>query len=103
VRAGFAHVTEPIRDLSEGDVKLKEIPYSIALPKQTNYITVGAGYKGRVFYCDLAYVHKIKKEHYYGVSYWELKDNMPIYNIPLSPSEITGHNNNITLTFGWRF
>lgn len=104
VRAGFAHVTEPIRDLSEGDVELKEIPYSIALPKQTNYITVGAGYKGRVFYCDLAYVHKIKKEHYYGVSYWELdEDNMPIYNIPTSPSEVTGHNNNITLTFGWRF
>lgn len=80
VRAGFAHQTSPTEDkCNTKDDRRKplynhglyvpyfydQVAYSYAIPREANYFTLGAGYHGKVFYCDLAYAQKNQKEDFY--------------------------------------
>ena len=55
--------------------------------------SAGIGYKGRVFYCDAAYIYSNTNQH--PTQYWESTV------APVSQNEFTQHI--ISLTFGWRF
>lgn len=101
-RAGYAFATSPTEDLSAKKISEQasiENPdlNTMIMPKESHTVGLGLGYKGRVFYCDLAYQLRAQKEDYYewvGTDY----DNEPW--MPLSQTEKF---HNIMATFGVRF
>ncbi len=97
LRAGFAFVTNPSTELSADIYTYPALenfnPYPLAQPQNTYYYTGGIGYKGKVFYADLAYMHQVREETFF--QYLPQED--------ASPYALTLHNSNITATFGLRF
>ncbi len=91
LRAGFAFMTSPI-DYNKNMGEEQYLFRPLSLPKQTHYITGGAGYEGDKFYCDLAYVFRNQKADFYGM--------LPQDE---TPSSLNLKNHNIIATLGWRF
>ena len=94
LRAGYDYVSSPTKDLTEAKLAKKTILYSVSLPKEANYFTLGLGYAGKNFYTDLAYIHKSQKEDFY-----EWMDATAIKD----PIHQTLNTNDIMLTLGLRF
>lgn len=93
LRAGFAYLTSPI-DYSKNFGNDCYLYRPLSLPNQTFYVTGGIGYEGEHFYCDLAYVFRNQKSHFYDML--PKDSSMDVWNLNLK-------NRNISATFGWRF
>ena len=63
-------------------------------------ITCGVGYRYKAFYTDLAYVHKIRNSVYNAFSPFYDGNNSTMLSIG---SDVTDHNNRLSLTLGMRF
>lgn len=63
-------------------------------------ITCGVGYKYKAFYTDLAYVHKIRNSVYNAFSPFYDGAGGTMLNVS---SDVTDHNNRLSLTLGMRF
>lgn len=101
VRAGYAYVTSPTEDLSFNELAQKTILYSVSMPKESQYITLGAGYHGKVFYADVAYAHCEQKEDFYE---WMENITDADGNVSVKdPIKQTLKSNNISLTLGLKF
>ena len=127
-RAGYAMQTSPTkadcygRDIAGEDLMNHGmyVPYypentnafqSYAIQKGANYFTLGAGYHGKHFYADLAYVNKRQKEDFYE---WQEAAYVPAVddrgeaydkfdgwvNAPIKQTLIT---HNIMATIGCKF
>lgn len=97
VRFGYNHSTASIEDNA-----YKVIPYDgpnsirtdteYANTKAMNNYTVGMGYKGSMFYADLAYQYSAYKENFY-----------PFDDERLAPAKIDNYRSQVLLTLGVRF
>lgn len=104
VRAGYSHVTSPVKSEVKND---REIVYtSGTLPNYrfdngTDYITCGLGYRYKKFYVDLAYVYKHMSSEYHAYT----PDPNPDVNqaIPSPQSKLSLNNSQIVLSAGFRF
>lgn len=108
-RLGYAFQTSPTEDLSKkkieaynekidnGDYKSGEGLYSIIMPKETQYVSAGFGYQGKVFYVDMAYVLKMQKETMYESLLYNTDGDL------MKPLNQTSNFHNITATIGFRF
>ena len=93
LRLGYAYMSSPV-DYDKGFGTDSYFFRPLSLPHATQYVTGGIGYEGEHFYCDLAYVFRNQKTHYYDM-------------LPKDASsdvwELNMKNRNIVATFGWRF
>jgi hypothetical protein len=98
-RAGFAFVSSPVKDFTTAQLNEEYTEgnnfqtYPLVQPKNTFYYTAGLGYRGKIFYADLAYVHQVRKENFF--------EFIPI-NVS-DPVDMSLTNNNIMATIGLRF
>lgn len=103
LRAGFSHVSSPVKENVRDD---KEVIYtSGTLPNyrvdnETNYITCGLGYKFKQFYVDMAYVYKNMKSTYHAFTP-DVDYNLQTY--PSPQANLSLNNSQIVLTAGLRF
>lgn len=94
LRAGLAYASAPMNDYDR-DVAENTVNYRmISIPRESIFVTGGAGYKGEHFYCDLAYAFQNKKEILYNY--------LPIWTTD-EPTKHDLKTRNIIATFGWRF
>lgn len=97
LRAGYNHSTASVRDGS-----YKVLPYEgpnsvrtdteYANTKATNLYTAGIGYRGRMFYADLAYQYKAYEEDFY-----------PFDHVDLEAAKVKNIRHQALLTLGVRF
>ena len=101
VRAGYSHVSSPVKEA------VRENRYEIAtagtipsyrFDNSTNYITCGLGYKYQRFYIDLAYVYKHMSSEYHAYT-----PDIATPEIPSPQSKLSFINNQIVLSAGFRF
>lgn len=118
-RLGFAHQTSPTQDdchnrnvnrdplYNNGlyvPYQYESVLYSYAIPKAANYFTIGAGYHGKHFYADLAYVNKQQKEDFYEWQEPYLKEETgDVDGWKIDPIKQTIKTHNIMLTIGAKF
>jgi len=95
VRGGLAYATSPVKNFEEDQVETTVNFRVLTLPQQSIYVTGGLGYKGKVFYCDLAYVFQNNKDYLYP--------SLPLDESEAMPSIEDVKTRNIIATFGWRF
>ena len=103
-RAGYAFQSAVTNDLSARYIRQRvDDPndggelYSYALPKLTQYLSLGLGYQGKVFYCDLAYLQKRQNEDFYEWIGTNTDDELT------EPIDQTSKFHNVVMTFGFRF
>lgn len=101
VRAGYAHVSTPVRQEAKDGSML--IYTSGTMPNyrmdnSTDYITCGLGYNFNNFYIDAAYVNKHQSSEYHAYT-------PDPYNpqIPSPTSKLSLNNNQIVLSAGVKF
>lgn len=117
-RLGFAHQTSPTKDdcynrnvnrdaLHNNGMyvpyQYEDILYSYSIPKSANYFTIGAGYHGKHFYADLAYVNKQQKEDFYEWQEAKLNADGDVSGWKIDPISQTIKTHNIMLTLGAKF
>lgn len=101
VRAGYAHVSSPVRQEAKDGSML--IYTSGTMPNyrmdnSTNYITCGVGYNFNNFYIDAAYVNKHLSSEYHAYT-----PDPANPQIPSPTSKLSFSNNQIILSAGVRF
>lgn len=101
VRAGYAHVSSPVRkETKDGSMMIYTsgtMP-NYKLDNSTNYITCGLGYNFNNFYIDAAYVNKHLSSEYHAYT-----PDPANPQIPSPTSKLSLNNNQIVLTAGVRF
>lgn len=101
VRAGYAHVTSPVRqEVKDGSMMIYTsgtMP-NYRMDNSTNYITCGLGYNFNHFYIDGAFVHKNLSSEYHAYT-----PDPANPQIPSPTSKLSLNNNQIVLTAGVRF
>lgn len=117
-RLGFAHQTAPTQDDCYGrnisrqplynnglyvPYQYESVLYSYSIPKAANYITLGAGYHGKNFYADIAYVNKQQKEDFYEWQEPVLNASGEIDGWKIDPISQTIKTHNIMFTVGAKF
>lgn len=117
-RLGFAHQTSPTQDDCYGrnidrnplynnglyvPYQNETVLYSYSIPKSANYFTLGAGYHGKNFYADLAYVNKQQKEDFYEWQEPVLDNQGKIDGWKIDPIGQTLKTHNIMFTIGAKF
>lgn len=101
VRAGYAHVSSPVRQEAKDGSML--IYTSGTMPNyrmdnSTDYITCGVGYNFNNFYIDAAYVNKHQSSEYHAYT-----PDPANPQIPSPTSKLSLNNNQIVLSAGVRF
>lgn len=104
VRAGYVYSSSPTKSVADvnalnaSDYNMDtdgpddtETTPSYVLPRQTQYVTVGIGWKYKMLYLDAAYVHRNRVSDYYA------------WSTSTQPLRLTQNDNNIVLTAGLRF
>ncbi|MBO7607980.1 MAG: hypothetical protein J6T28_10250 [Paludibacteraceae bacterium] len=95
LRGGLAYASSPVKNFTrreaEGTAKFR----IITLPQESIFVTGGLGYKGKTFYCDLAYVFQNNKDYLYP--------SLPVDESEAMPEKEDLKTRNIIATFGWRF
>ena len=107
LRAGYAHVSSPVR--SEAKSAVTETAGTIPnyrFDNETNYVTCGLGFNVKGFYVDAAYIYKQMESEYHAYSPWNnyaYGDNSP-YNFGTSPtSKLHLSNSQVVLSMGYKF
>ncbi|WP_321332455.1 TonB-dependent receptor [uncultured Bacteroides sp.] len=93
-RLGYNHIAAALKTDA-----YKDLPYNsintdtdFANAASSNNYTVGIGYRGNVFYSDLAYQYSTYKEDFY-----------PFDELYLNPTKVTNTRSQVLLTLGMRF
>lgn len=98
VRAGYSYQTSPSTEEIKSD-ELNVVTAGTTLSYTTDdniqYVTAGLGYRSRHFYADFAYLHKIRNTTFHAFS----PDDFGI----APTAEVKDSNNEIVLSFGFRF
>lgn len=102
-RLGYNHVTAAMYDDTFKRIALNSISTSTEFSnlKATNNYTVGLGYKGSVFYADLAYQLHTYKEDFYPF-YNEVGEQFETIVVP-NATKVTNTRSQVLLTLGMRF
>lgn len=102
-RVGYNYMTAAMYDDTFKRIALNSISTSTEFSnlKATNNYTVGLGYKGSVFYADLAYQFHTYKEDFYPF-YNEVGDNFETIIVP-NATKVTNTRSQVLLTLGLRF
>ena len=112
-RLGYAYQTSPVKSEYRSG---REIPTAgtltmFTLDRETNYFTVGLGYRFSNVYVDMAYMHRYRRSELFPFSPLPAAVDNP-YNpdqtepsLAISPqiSSLTDHNNSFVLTLGVKF
>ncbi|MDE6753796.1 MAG: outer membrane protein transport protein [Muribaculaceae bacterium] len=101
VRAGYSYVSSPVKnEVKNGQefVYTSGTLTNYRLDNETNYVTLGLGYRGSHFYADLAYVYKNMQSEYHAFT----PDTAP-GAVPSPQSKLSLTNNQLVLTAGYRF
>lgn len=98
VRAGYCHVSSPVKDSArDGVVYTSGTIPSYQFDNTTNYVTCGLGYRINKFYVDLAYVYKHQSSEYYAYSPY------PAAGVESQRAKIGMTNNQVVLSAGFKF
>lgn len=94
VRAGYNFSSQAFKDtaykaLSSNDMRT-DVEYNNKFSQNT--VTVGLGYRGRIFYADVAYKYNIYKSDFY-----------PFSDTSLSPAKLTNERHQALMTLGVHF
>ncbi len=102
-RVGYNYMTAAMYDDTFKRIALNSISTSTEFSnlKATNNYTVGLGYKGSVFYADLAYQFHTYKEDFYPF-YNEIGDHFETILVP-NATKVTNTRSQVLLTVGMRF
>ncbi|MDE7382024.1 MAG: outer membrane protein transport protein [Muribaculaceae bacterium] len=104
VRAGYSYTSSPIKEKvrkGEETIYTSDTRPSFKFNNATNYITAGAGYKGKHLYADLAYVYKHQSSDYFA---YPTDPTNALMGIDTTPkSSISFNNSQILLTLGVKF
>ncbi len=102
-RVGYNYMTAAMYDDTFKRIALNSISTSTEFSnlKATNNYTVGLGYKGSVFYADLAYQFHTYKEDFYPF-YNEEGDHFETILVP-NATKVTNKRSQVLLTLGMRF
>lgn len=102
-RVGYNYMTAAMYDDTFKRIALNSISTSTEFSnlKATNNYTVGLGYKGSVFYADLAYQFHTYKEDFYPF-YNEVGDHFETILVP-NATKVTNKRSQVLLTVGLRF
>lgn len=102
-RLGYNYMTAAMYDDTFKRIALNSISTSTEFSnlKATNNYTVGLGYKGSVFYADLAYQFHTYKEDFYPF-YNEVGENFETIIVP-NATKVTNTRSQVLLTLGLRF
>lgn len=94
MRLGYNHLTPSIKNDSFKNLPGNSIRTDTEYGniKSTNNFTVGMGYRGRMFYADLAYQYKAYKEDFYAFD-----------NLDLTSTNINNDRHQLLMTLGLRF
>ncbi len=97
LRAGYAFETSPFNPNYEGgkSIKLNTINTNTEYleQKNTNYFSVGAGYRKASWYFDMAYMTKLTNADFYPYQF---------NRADLKPADITSFTGNFVMTLGFR-
>lgn len=102
-RLGYNYMTAAMYDDTFKRIAINSISTSTEFSnlKATNNYTVGLGYKGSVFYADLAYQFHTYKEDFYPF-YNEVGENFETIIVP-NATKVTNTLSQVLLTLGLRF
>ncbi len=101
LRAGYANASSGVKKTArDGEVTIYTAGTnpSYTFDKETNYVTLGLGYRYKAFYADAAYVYKRTNSTYHAFTNYAGmgKVNAPEFNF-------TNTNNNIVISMGFKF
>lgn len=102
LRAGYAHITSPIKKEAR-DVELFKggTDPNYTVDKSQNYFSLGFGYKYQNMFVDMAYVLHRQSEDVYPFAPVMADD--PEYDVTPTVSSMTTNRNSILLTLGFKF
>ncbi|MBR1631992.1 MAG: hypothetical protein IJ680_09055 [Paludibacteraceae bacterium] len=113
IRLGYAYQTAPTKDDAMRWIRWNttrtDTEYSVW--KGTQYFSAGIGYRGNIFYADLAYQYRMGMEDFYsfsnatyndGNASWSTFENLD-GNSACTPARIHDNRHNIVATIGLRF
>lgn len=98
LRAGYSYVTSNVKTAAENgstEIYTSGTNPAYVLNKDTQYITLGAGYRYKAFYADAAYVYKNRKSTYHAFTDYE--------GVKAPSFDLTDTNNNIVISVGLKF
>lgn len=101
LRAGYANVSSPVKENVRNNstsIYTAGTNPSYSFDNSINYVTCGAGFKYKKFYCDLAYVYKHRS------SEWHAFTPDPANISIISPqSKLSSDNHQIAVSMGLKF
>lgn len=108
IRAGYSYESSPVKqETMDGDNYIytsgpddTETQPAFTLDKDTQYITLGLGYRYKNFYADAAYVHRQRDSKY--CAFTNYVDNED-YFVEAPSCNLRQTNNSVVLTVGFRF
>ena len=98
LRAGYSYVTSNVKTEAENgstEIYTSGTNPAYVLNKDTQYITLGVGYRYKAFYADAAYVYKTRKSTYHAFTDYE--------GVKAPSFDLTDNNNNIVVSVGLKF
>lgn len=104
LRVGYSYETSPVKSNVENEfVWTAGTNPSYTLDRHTQYVTAGLGYRFSSFYLDLAYVNKQRESiyHAYSPMFSNLDSGSLMQESPTA--RIKDNNNQIVLSFGYKF
>ncbi|HIY49249.1 MAG TPA: outer membrane protein transport protein [Candidatus Barnesiella excrementavium] len=112
-RLGYAYQTSPVKSEYRSGREIPTVGTStiFTLDRETNYFTVGLGYRFSNVYVDLAYMHRYRSSDLFPFSPIPSDGENPFNPeelespLSISPqvSTLTDHNNSFVLTMGVKF
>lgn len=101
IRAGYSNVSSPVTKEAKDnklDIYTSGMTPSYRFDNSTNYITFGLGYRYSHVYVDLAYVYKKMDSEYHAFT-----PDTGDYGLRSPQSKVSLTNNQVVLSFGYRF
>lgn len=113
VRAGYSYESSPVKKevldptgsqatyiYTAGPDDTETQP-SYTLDRETQYITLGLGYRYKAFSADLAYIHRTRKSDYHAFTDYNENSTGLLVQSPMA--KLTDNNNQVVLTLSYRF
>lgn len=113
VRAGYVYESSPVKKEMLDPTGIQatyvytsgpddtETQPSYTLDRETQYITLGLGYRYKAFSADLAYVHRARKSDYHAFTDYNENSTGLLVQAPMA--KLTDNNNQVVLTLSYRF
>lgn len=113
IRAGYVYETSPVKSEILDPVGTQanyvytsgpddtETQPSYTFNRDTQYVTLGLGYRYQRFSADLAYVHRARKADYHAFT--DYNENSTGYLVQAPMAKLTDSSNQLVLTLSYRF